>query len=141
MKTSPVATRPTWCSVPRAEKGAQTLRLGGGKVYPVHSGDHADGIPHGGGVHVVLDEVLGQDDGSDGQVQEAPGHAGVDDPVRMEAVNEQLGAHGGVYLPDAAQIGQDARLDLVHGYTGHRLQRFGVRAAQHTSDFPLQGIG
>jgi excinuclease ABC subunit A len=63
----------------------------------------------------VLDEAIGQHDGPDGQIQEAPGHAGVDDPVRVESVDEQLGAHGGVHLPHAAQTvaGLHDRIDGI----------------------------
>ena len=102
----------------------------------IQRGDQAGNAVHGGGVDVVLDEILRQHHRADGQIVEASGHPGVDNPVRLVPVNKILGAHGGVHLPDAPGVGQDARLDLVDGDPAGRLQMLRPGVRQQAGDIP-----
>ena len=89
----------------------------------------------------MLDKILRQHHRADGQIVEASGHPGVDNPVRLVPVNKILGAHGGVHLPDAPGVGQDARLDLVDGNPAGRLQMLRPGVRQQAGDLLLHGVG
>ena len=88
----------------------------------------------------MLDKAVGQQNGADGKIQKTSRYPGVDDPVRVMAVNEQLGAHGGIHLSHPAGKGQDTRRHLIDGHTADRFQQLCIGGFQNTLDFPCHGV-
>ena len=115
------------------------LRLPGGEGHLVHRGHQADGVPHGGGVHIVLDELRRHDQRAGGQVREAPGHTGVEDQIHAIPQAQQLRGHGGVHLADAAGAGQNVRGNLKDGNAGDGLQRRQLPGARQGMELRRHG--
>ena len=89
----------------------------------------------------MLDEILRQHHRADGKVPKAPRHSGVDDPLRLTAVNAQLRRHGGVHFSHAAGVGDDVPLDLVKRYAVYRLQQLCAGGGQQALDLGGHGVG
>ena len=111
-----------------------------GELNLVDGGHQSHGIADGGGVHIVLHEALRQNDGADGDILEAAGHTGVQHQIRVVEADEQLGAHGGVDLADAAAAGDDMGADLIKGHARLRADGSAGLVCQQRLYFAGHGV-
>ena len=122
-----------------SEQLRTALRLPGGEGHLIHRGDQADGVPHSGGVHIVLDEFRRYHQRAGGQIREAPGHAGVENQIYAVPQAQQLRGHGSVHLADAAGTGQNVRGNLKYGNAGDGLQRRQLPGARQGMELRRHG--